>query len=412
MEKIELDVAHLPAPPDARQAAGLRARLAAEHATGRHAWLALPADTETIAHVLRLAQPRLGRFRHLVVIGIGGSALGLRALVGALRRPSDWWDLHVLDTTDPWLVGDTLARIELQDTLVVAVSKSGSTLETVAVLGVFTERLRARKLPLADHLVVVTDPQDGPLRVFADKHGLERAEIPPAVGGRFSVLSPAALLPAALLNIDIAGIVQGAARARRMSLEGPESADWAAQLGLAAATLAQTGSPSLVFMPYSARLRGLAPWLVQLWDESLGKEGKGQTVIAAEGPADQHAQMQLVLDGPRDKAVLFVRLAHHENELRLNAFDWAAFGAGFLKGRTLAEVIDAQWKGTAQACTQAGRPNMTLALPRFDAAILGELLMGLQSAVAIAAMVLGVDAYGQPAVERGKQLSRKLLEGK
>jgi glucose-6-phosphate isomerase len=164
-------------------------------------------------------------------------------------------------------------------------------------------------------------------------------------------------------------------------------------------------------MPYSARLRGVANWFVQLWDESLGKQGKGQAAIPADGPADQHAQMQLFLDGPDDKFLLFTRLAHHENELHLGDFDWQAFGAPYLAGRTLGEVIDAQWRGTVQACAEAGRPSATLTLPKLDPETLGELLMGLQAATSIAAMHLGVNAYDQPAVERGKQISRKLLGG-
>jgi glucose-6-phosphate isomerase len=225
------------------------------------------------------------------------------------------------------------------------------------------------------------------------------------------VLSAAGLLPAALLNIDVPRILQGAANVRRLCLKGAAEEDWPAQLGLCAAEMLAAGKSSIVFMPYSARLRAAADWFVQLWDESLGKQGKGQAVIAAEGPADQHAQMQLFLDGPDDKLLLFVRLAHHENELRLGDFEWEAFGAGYLKGRTLGEVIDAQWRGTVQACVEAGRPSLTLTLPKLDAEVMGELLMGLQVATSIAALQLGVNAYDQPAVERGKQASRKLLGG-
>lgn len=414
MAAITLDTTNLPAAETnglTKRVQPLRARLAAEHASGKHAHLALSEDQEALEHILRVAQPHLGRFRHLVVIGIGGSALGLRALVGALTRPSDKWELFVIDSTDPWLFADVLARIDLRHSLFVVVSKSGSTPETVAALGLFSEKLKVAKLPLSEHLLAVTDSTEGPLRAFADAHDLDTAEIPPAVGGRFSVLSAAGLLPAALLNIDVAALLRGAARARATCLGADPARDWAAQLGLCAVEQFRKGKSSLVFMPYSARMRAAADWFTQLWDESLGKDGMGQTVIPATGPTDQHSQLQLFLEGPKDKLMLFVRVQHHMQDLHLGDFEWDRFDAGYVKGRSLGQIIDAQWAGTARACTESGLANITLNLPQLDAEYLGELLMGLQAAAGIAAMELGVNAYNQPAVERGKLISRKMLGG-
>ncbi|MBE7491633.1 MAG: glucose-6-phosphate isomerase [Planctomycetes bacterium] len=404
---------------DAR-ATALRSRLAAEFARGQHAYLGLGDDDEALERVLRLAQSRMGRFGHLVVLGIGGSALGLRAVVGALARPGESADLHIVDSTDPWLFADVMARIELKRTLFVVISKSGGTLETVAALGLFVEKLRAASLPLREHLIAVTDPESGPLRAFARAHDLDTADIPPAVGGRFSVLTAAGLLPVALLNIDIAGLLRGAAVTRQMCLGADPAADWPTRLGLCAMDLYRLGKTSLVFMPYSARLRDLAHWFVQLWDESLGKEsvldGKrvqaGQTAIPAVGPTDQHAQMQLFLDGPNDKLLLFLRVARHESDFKLGAFDWDGFDAAYVRDRSLGEVMDSQLAGTVEACTQKGRANATLTLPVLDAASLGEVLMGLQAATSVAGMALGVNAYDQPAVELGKRLSRRMLGGK
>lgn len=398
----------------------LRARLATEFAQGRHSYLGLGDDDEALERVLRLAQSRLGKFRHLIVLGIGGSALGLRAVVNALATPGADTDLHIVDSTDPWLFADVLARIELKHSLFVVISKSGGTIETVAALGLFVEKLRAAGLPLRDHLIAITDPESGPLRAFADGHDLDTADIPPGVGGRFSVLSAAGLLPAALLGIDISGLLRGAALTRQVCLGPSARADWPARLGLCAVDLYRLGKTSMVFMPYSARLRELAHWFVQLWDESLGKEAgtdgrkvsAGQTVIPAVGPTDQHAQMQLFLDGPNDKLLLFVRVRQHDSDFKLGDFDWADFDAGYVRGRTLGEVIESQLAGTAAACTQKGRANATLSLPRLDASTLGELIMGLQVATSVAGMALGVNTYDQPAVELGKQLSRRMMGGR
>ncbi|MBK9974907.1 MAG: hypothetical protein IPP14_09050 [Planctomycetes bacterium] len=399
--------------------AQLRARLAAEHAAGQHAYLDLPIDDRGLESVLELTQIRLGRFRYLVVLGIGGSALGLRALVQALGRPVDHVDLHIVDSTDPWLFADIVTRIELPQTLFVVISKSGGTIETVAAMGFFVERLNAAGLPLRDHLIVVTDPDQGPLRAFADTHCLESASIPPRVGGRFSVLSAAGLVPAALLNIDVAGLLRGAAIERKRCLGTDSRGDWAARLGLYATQQLQLGKNNLVFMPYSARLRCLADWFVQLWDESLGKECEqqgrkvsfGQAVIPATGPTDQHAQLQLFLDGPNDKLLLFVRVMHHEMDVKLGEFDWPQFGAEFLRGRSLGQIIDSQWAGTVEACVKRGRANATVQLPQVDAESLGALMMGLQVATSIAGLALGVNPYDQPAVELGKRISRRMLGG-
>ncbi len=402
------------------QIPALRARIASERAQGLHAYLGLPANSSLMEMMLQVCQPRLGRFHTLVVLGIGGSSLGLRALVDALEvsgRPQV--DLHVVDNTDPALFLQVLSRVDLEDTVFVAVSKSGGTIETVIALGFFVERLRRAGLDIRRHLVVVTDPADGPLRAFADEHGLDVCEIPPEVGGRFSVLTPAGLAPATLMHLDASALLEGAGRSVALSMRGPVDRDWPARLGLIAAEMCRRGKTQFVFMPYSSRLRRVADWFVQLWDESLGKaqtlDGKpaqaGQTAIAASGATDQHAQLQLFLEGPNDKLLLFTRTQRHDPDLQLGDFEWGAFDAAFVRGKSLGEVLAAQQQGTARACAQRQRPNATLVLPEINAATVGELLMGLQIAATYAAFAFGVNAYDQPSVELGKKISRDMLGG-
>jgi glucose-6-phosphate isomerase len=395
-----------------RRAAELRERLNAERDQGMHAYLRLPGSADVLEGVLRVAHPRLGHYCHLVLLGIGGSALGLRMLADALAPAAPGpVHLHVVDNTDPALFARVLARVDLRETLFVVVSKSGGTLEVVAALGFFAERLRREGLPLADHVVAVTDPERGPLRAFAREHDLDCAEIPPAVGGRFSVLSAAGLLPAALLHLDPAALLRGAERAVKLCTSGPAEEDWPALLGLSAVELCRRGKTGLVFMPYSSRLRGLAEWFVQLWDESLGKDGAGQTAIPAVGATDQHAQLQLILEGPNDKVIVMARVERHEPEYALGDFEWQDFGAAFIKGRKLGEVINAQQQGTANALTARARPNATLKLRGVDAETLGELILGLEVATTYAGWAFGVNAYDQPAVELGKRMTREMLGG-
>lgn len=409
------DIAALPA-----RISAFRKQLAAERAQGMHGYMNLPGNTEALADVYRVTQPRLGRFKHLVLLGIGGSSLGLRMLAHALGRTHSSADLHVVDNTDPSLFANVRNAIELKDSLFVVISKSGGTIESVLALGYFAGELKKAGLSLADHVVAVTDPDHGNLRAFADRHGLAAAGIPPEVGGRFSVLSAAGLAPASLLNIDVAALLEGATRTLNLCTNGDPAQDWPAHLGLLAVDMCrQHGKSGLVFMPYSSRLLYISQWFVQLWDESLGKHRAldgaetvaGQTAIPAIGATDQHAQLQLFLEGPNDKLMLFTRIERHSPEIRLGEFDWDDFDAGYVEGKTLGEVINAQQAGTAQACTERQRPNATLVLPKLDTRTLGELIMGLEIATTYAGHAFGVDPYDQPSVELGKQISKRMLGG-
>ncbi|MBZ0137560.1 MAG: glucose-6-phosphate isomerase [Planctomycetes bacterium] len=394
--------------------AALRARLRAERAQGQHGYLNLPANSDMLESTLRVTQARLGRFKHLVVLGIGGSSLGVRTLAQSMGATVD---LHVVDNTDPALLTEVRRVIDLKSSLFVVTSKSGGTMETVVALGYFVGELRKAGLPLKDHLIAVTDPDAGALRAFANAHDLDTGDIPPEVGGRFSVLSAAGLLPAALMNIDIAALLEGAAATEQLCTESEATEDWAARLGLLMADLCERGKSSLVFMPYSSRLGYLSDWFVQLWDESLGKnqtrDGRdahiGQTAIRAVGATDQHSQLQLFLEGPNDKVLLFVKIDRHGADFRLGDFEWDAFGAGYVKGKSPGEVLNAQLAGTAQGCAERSRPNATLVLPRLDGRAMGELLMGLQIATTYAGYVLDVNPYDQPGVELGKRISRRML---
>ncbi|MHC4841363.1 MAG: glucose-6-phosphate isomerase [Planctomycetota bacterium] len=401
------DVEHLDA-----KARGFRSRIVQEIANGQHAYLRLPHKPDVASRVQQLADSRRGSFKHLVILGIGGSALGTRTLHQALESATD---LHVIDNTDPALIRATDSAIDLRETLFIAVSKSGGTLETVAALGYFVGRIRDARLNLADHLIAITDPEHGHLRAFAEQHGLDTLEIPADVGGRFSVLTQAGLLPAALCGIDIAKLLRGAARTSEIEPENPF-----VRLGLLAVQMCRDyGKSGFVFMPYSSRLGFLADWFVQLWDESLGKKhatdgsvvNAGQTAIRAVGATDQHSSQQLFLEGPNDKLVVFVRVEDHGENVPVGGFEWGEFNVGFMQGKNFGEIINAQQAGTAQALTSQHRPNVTMTLPKLDASTLGELLMGLQVATTCAGLSFGVNPYDQPAVELGKNISKDMLGG-
>lgn len=412
--------------PDAAALAALAPRLAAAHvgvealsAEGILGFRELEQQAAERARVLDWAASSRDGLEDVVVLGIGGSALGAVALRTALL-PRDWnartpeqrggrARLHVLDNVDPRSVQGLLDVVNLAKARVLVISKSGSTAETMSQYLLVRDRLRAAGLSPREHLAFVTDPTKGVLRRVADAEGIPAFEIPSNVGGRFSVLSPVGTLPAALLGLDVEALIAGAAAMRDRCASGVLRENPA----LAFAALqwrahTEAGQGAHVLMPYSDALRDLAPWFVQLWAESLGKrQGSGAhvgpTPIAAVGATDQHAQVQLFMEGPADKTVTFVDVEEHPDELLIPAD--APAELAYLRGRGFAELLRAEARATAGALARAGRPTMTLRVERVDAWHLGGLFMLLELATVYAGQLYEVNPLDQPGVELGKQLT-------
>ncbi len=372
-------------------------------------WIGVPEDTEALRAVRRYAEGAAWA-RDVVVLGIGGSALPARGLYEALAPTAK--TLHFLDHTDPLPVRRLLGQLAPETTLVVAVSKSGSTAETAALLLVFRRWLEdALGEDWRRHLAAVTDPEKGPLRAYAGTEGLAAFAIPPDVGGRFSALTPVGTLPLALAGADVEKLLMGARRANRRALET------AAKSALVLYLLDRyRKKPVHVFMPYGRRLFGVAQWFAQLHAESLGKarnlEGSrvhaGPTPLAALGPTDQHSLLQLLREGPFDKAVVFLRMREPGEDLTLPAITGLeAFE--YLFGKTLFTLQEAEAEGTRRALLEAGRPSLTLWIDRADAESLGELYQFLMWQTAFLGALYGVNAFDQPGVELAKVYAYALL---
>lgn len=389
---------------------------------GELGFFALPDDVAAPTRCIDLArQARARGIRDVVVLGIGGSGLGPIALRTALCAPG--WNalddaarrgmprVHVLDNVDPATVGATLSRLELASTLFIVTSKSGGTAETMAQYLVVRGRLDRAGLPARDHLIFVTDPATGALRRIAGEEGIATAEIPPAVGGRFSVLTPVGLLPAAMMGIDVGALLAGAGDMRARC----EGSDWTASPAGAFAVLqwladTRHGRSGHVFMPYSDQLRDCAAWFIQLWAESLGKirpDGThvGPTPIAALGATDQHSQVQLFMEGPADKTVTFVTVADGSADLTIPSLHGHHADLAYLGGHRLGELLAVEQQATAGALAARGRLSMTLSLDRVDAWHVGALFMLLEIATALAGELYGVNAFDQPGVELGKRFT-------
>lgn len=400
-------------------------RVAEQYADGELGFLDLPDDRTLLASVTTLADRVAGRHDDVVVLGIGGSALGPIALRTALRPPG--WNalpderregrprLHVLDNVDPRTIGALLDSLRLERTLFVVTSKSGGTAETMAQFLVVAGRLREAGLAAAEHVVFVTDPEKGALRALSRAESVPALDIPPNVGGRFSVLSPVGLLPAALVGVNVAELLEGAADMRTRCAASEPARNPAGAFAVLQ-WLAQTelGKGTHVLMPYSDALRDMAAWFVQLWAESLGKPGPegtgvGPTPLAALGATDQHSQVQLFMEGPADKTVTFLALGRHDEDVRIPSLYADVTELGYLGGHSLFELLEIERKATAGALARRGRPNMTLTLDRADAWHLGGLFMMLELATVYAGALYGVNPLDQPGVELGKQFTYAML---
>jgi glucose-6-phosphate isomerase len=404
-----------------------------ERAAGALGFFDLPDDRalhrQTLEYVQRVrARSGADAIGDVVVLGIGGSALGPIALRTALRPPQ--WNLlddaarggqprlHVLDNVDPANISALLARLDLRRSLFVVISKSGGTAETMAQYLVIRARLDAAlgQAGAREHLVFVTDPQKGALRAIARAEGIVALEIPANVGGRFSVLTPVGVLPAALMGIDTGALLAGAADMRERcasnELAKNIAGTWAALQYLADT---QHGRHVQVLMPYSDALRDMAAWYVQLWAESLGKHrtkddaGVGPTPLGALGATDQHSQVQLFMEGPGDKTVTFIGVTEGEADVEIPRLHGDIPELAYLGGHRLGELLDIERRATAGALARRGRPNMTLTLDRVDPFHLGALFMFLELATAYAGRLYGVNAFDQPGVELGKQFTYAML---
>jgi glucose-6-phosphate isomerase len=406
----------------------VRAELIAQHRAGRLGFLDLAGDTALHRQSTDFARKAKGRFDDVVVLGIGGSALGPIALRTALR-PSGWNSLpterrggyprlHVLDNVDPVTIGALLDRLDLARALFVVTSKSGGTAETMAQYLVIRDRLdRTFGRDARDHLVFVTDPEKGALRAIARADGIAALDIPPAVGGRFSVLTPVGLLPAALIGIDTAQLLAGAGEmARRCETDELRRNPAGVFATLEWMAHGQLGRHIHVLMPYSDPLRDVAAWFVQLWAESLGKErvgapgvGVGPTPLAALGATDQHSQVQLFMEGPHDKTVAFVAVREPLADIVIPDLHSDIPELGYLGAHRLAELLDIERRATAGALARRGRPNLTIEVDRVDALHFGSLLKLFEIATIYAGTLYGVNPLDQPGVELGKQFTYAML---
>lgn len=391
----------------------------ARRGSGEIGFLDLPEDRASARSCMEYARTVDPMIDTVVVLGIGGSSLGPRALYSALGRPFDQLiarthgmprRLFFPDNIDPVTFSALLDRIPLDRILWNVVTKSGGTAETAAQFLVVADKLeKAFGVEGAKRrIVATTDPKKGALRATAIERGYTAFDVPPSVGGRFSVLSPVGLLPAALAGLDVMGLLDGAARMRDRAV----SPELGKNPALLLASLLHhhhvvRGRPITVMMSYVDGLYDTADWFRQLWGESLGKNGQGPTPVAARGATDQHSQLQLFAEGPDDKTYLMLSVAKRGTEIAIpdGALTKSQSEYAYLAGHGMGELLDAELVGTTSSLTKRKRPVGQLRLERVSGEALGELLMLLEAATALSGPLYGVDPFDQPGVEEAKRLA-------
>jgi glucose-6-phosphate isomerase len=386
-------------------------------------WVDLPLDERQARGIGAYVASLPAGIAQAVILGIGGSSLGPRALWSGLFYPSmllDGWRpaggrrLLFLDNADPETVEAVFDGLDPAKTLFVAVTKSGSTAETAAQLMIAWERAHAALGAKAkDHFVFVTDPAKGDLRALAAELGVASFPVPPDVGGRFSVFSSVGLLPAALAGIDPLKILAGAGAARDRCLETDLFRNPAAMLGAAAFLLdTQLRKTVHVFWAYADRLADAGDWFVQLWGESLGKRrgggGVGPTPVAARGATDQHSLLQLLREGPADKFVIFVDVKKRRR-LPVPPLFGGYKSFAYLGGHGMEELIACERAGTQRSLARAGVPTLGISLEEVTEGSIAALMYLLEVATAVAGFLYEVDPFDQPGVEESKRFAQALM---
>ena len=374
--------------------------------------LRLPEAQGDLAMIEARAEHHREHADDVVVLGTGGSSLGgqaLYALADSGFGPSgDSPRLHFLDNIDPHTFDHLFRSIDLARTDFLVISKSGGTAETLLQFLVCLEALAdtVGREGARPHVTAIAEPGANPLRALAESWGFSVIDHDPGIGGRYAALTPVGLLPAVIAGLDPAALREGAHQVLHASLNAatPGASDPA--LG---AALNVAAGRSTVLAAYADRLLPFTMWFRQLWAESLGKDGKGTLPVPATGAVDQHSQLQLWLDGPDDKLFTVVTAETAGRGRTVPPALVEDERLAWLAGRSMGDLLDAEARATVETLAQKGRPVRQLHLGRIDEMALGALMMHFMLETILAAHLLGVDPFDQPAVEQGKVLARDYL---
>lgn len=398
--------------------------------TGWMGWSELPYNQESIVRdIIFTASEVRAKFKNFVVLGIGGSALGPMAVYNALchlrynELPEDKRSVkfYVEDNVDPERMASLLDIIDPAETMFNVITKSGATSETMSQYLIITDILKKKcGKDWAKHIIATTSESKGNLIKLAKEEGFKTYYIPDGVGGRFSELCPVGLLPAAVLGIDIIGLLVGASEMDKKCNGSDPYKNPALMAGALQYLAMQKGKNISVMMPYADSLKLMADWYCQLWGESLGKavdlDGNtvhaGQTPVKSLGVTDQHSQVQLYTEGPYDKVITIIGVEKFRKDVVIADGAEQFADVNFLCGHTMSELINTERKATEYALTRSGHMNRTILLDEVNARSIGQLLMFFQLETAYCGKMLNIDTFNQPGVEEGKNATYAMFDRK
>jgi len=388
----------------------------------------LPKRNDLFESCKKLTRKLKGAYENVVVLGIGGSALGFKAVADALLgkdhnlNPKGKPKYFVLDYLEPESIAKIFEFAPPKKSVYVAISKSGKTQETAAHLAYLGSKLEREigKQGLKERLVIITELEaENPFQQMAEKMRLRCLEIPQLVGGRYSVLSPVGIFPLSLLGVDAYSLLRGANKFNKLTQSYELEANPALYYALLHYIYAQKGHNVTVFFLYDRNMEALGDWLVQLWAESLGKRFNrrgdlvevGLAPICAIGPRDQHSILQLLIEGPFDKVITMIWPTKFKQDPRIVLPMWQKKGFKYLSKKSFGQIMASEAQGTYQALTKSGKPVIKVNLDCIDAEGIGYMLQFFMCATAYLAELWDINAFDQPGVQLGKEISRRLLGG-
>ncbi|MGC9044641.1 MAG: glucose-6-phosphate isomerase [Myxococcota bacterium] len=399
--------------------------------SGKRGFSEIVSNVQLLDASVKLAEEVSNKYKNLVLIGIGGSALGPRALFKALRDPfhnilpiekcGKGMNLYFIENVDPDTFKATLNIVDLKETAFVTITKSGSTVETMSQFMIVRDLLIKEfgENGYRERMIAITDPRKGALREIAKSDRLCALPIPENIGGRFSVFSPVGIFPAACCGIDVKALLSGAEEMNKIIINSDINSDPAlmfAQLMYLAQTFHKRNI--LVVMPYKDALLDTAEWFQQLWAESLGKErnlngeivNTGMTPVRALGVIDQHSQLQLYMEGPQDKIVLILGVKEFNNNVIVPETLKEFVDVAYIGNHSLFEILKIEENATLESLLNARRPAFKIELERLDEENLGALMLFFEFATAYAGGLYRINAFDQPGVEHGKKILYKALK--
>jgi glucose-6-phosphate isomerase len=383
------------------------------HADGALELLGVPGWTDDIAKAREAASRLAENTSEVAILGIGGSSLGGQALQALSMPRKDGPRVRFFDNPDPFSWTAALAGFDLKSTRFVVISKSGGTAETLmqALTAADAIEKAGGGKYLKHHFIAITEPHANPLRRFAEAIGAPVLDHPTGVGGRYSVLTMVGILPSILMGIDVSALRAGAASVLSQALAGKASSVPAAAGAALHHALASEGRlAQTVLWAYGDKLHVMGAWWRQLWAESLGKNGKGSTPVAALGPVDQHSQLQLFRDGPANTLFTILSVDTVGKGPAAPPARADALGLSYLSGRTMGDLVAAEARATAETLARNGRPVRQIHVHAIDERSMGALMMHFMLETILMGCLMGVDPFDQPGVEEGKVLARQYLE--